>query len=418
MGCFASTPSDTSGQRRRPGSIGEVVVYIPGFRIPKSIDFTQSIGESLPKNLIDRISGLRTRVVVMAAQESPIASKSRRRTATRHGGSSSDDLLQALEEYLPVLLGLAEDGRQLRDKLNFVWLNQEDAVEETGMTNVWYEVLSVLHLMAMLCLSQANSLLMPKSYSDGYQPRVSEESRRNSVEIFLKASGYLDCAIRQVLPQIGNDMRRELPVDLAEGNLRAISLQALGQAVDLQLGMAIDSPKATLAVKRRLACEMVKYWQQAQDNIAVLPLQDGWGKKHQLFVKWKFLESKAAAYYFHGLILDEGNTEKSHRAAAAALHASEEFLRESKKASDALHSTSPTSRSPVLWGSMKYLSEKIPKEASSKVRINRDLYSQESVIDTAPVLPDFPLALKPDDYQLPQADLSWKRENKQQQENL
>lgn len=41
-----------------------------------------------------------------------------------------------------------------------------------------------------------------------------------------------------------------------------------------------------------------------------------------------------------------------------------------------------------------------------------------SVIDTAPVLPDFPLALKPDDYQLPQADLSWKRDNKQQQENL
>jgi hypothetical protein len=41
-----------------------------------------------------------------------------------------------------------------------------------------------------------------------------------------------------------------------------------------------------------------------------------------------------------------------------------------------------------------------------------------SIIDTAPVLPDFPLALKPDDYQLPKADLSWKRDNKQQQENL
>jgi hypothetical protein len=26
------------------------------------------------------------------------------------GGSISDDLLQALEEYLPVLLGLVEDG--------------------------------------------------------------------------------------------------------------------------------------------------------------------------------------------------------------------------------------------------------------------------------------------------------------------
>jgi len=34
------------------------------------------------------------------------------------------------------------------------------------------------------------------------------------------------------------------------------------QGVDIQLGMAIDSTKATLAVKRRLACEMVKCWQQ------------------------------------------------------------------------------------------------------------------------------------------------------------
>jgi hypothetical protein len=32
-------------------------------------------------------------------------------------------------------------------------------------------------------------------------------SRKNSIDIFLKASGYLDCAIRHVLPQIGNDMR-------------------------------------------------------------------------------------------------------------------------------------------------------------------------------------------------------------------
>lgn len=37
---------------------------------------------------------------------------------------------------------------------------------------------------------------------------------------------------------------------------------ALLQGGDTQLGMAIDSTKATLAVKRRLACEMVKYWQQ------------------------------------------------------------------------------------------------------------------------------------------------------------
>lgn len=41
------------------------------------------------------------------------------------------------------------------------------------MSNAWYEVLSVLHLMAMLLLSQANLLLLPRISTDGYQPKVS-----------------------------------------------------------------------------------------------------------------------------------------------------------------------------------------------------------------------------------------------------
>ncbi|XP_072063135.1 uncharacterized protein [Arachis hypogaea] len=96
------------------------------------------------------------------------------------------------------------------------------------MSNGWYEVLSVLHLMAMLLLLQANFLLLPRSSTDGYQLKVSEESRRASVDIFLKAAGYLDCAVKHVLPQLPAELRRNLPVDLAEGTLRALSLQALG----------------------------------------------------------------------------------------------------------------------------------------------------------------------------------------------
>lgn len=204
-----------------------------------------------------------------------------------------------------------------------------------------------------------------------------------------------------------------LPIELAEEKLRALSMQALGQGVDIQLGMAIDSPKATLAVKRRLACEMVKCWQQAQDSITQLATSDGWGLKHQFFIKWKYVEAKAAAYYYHGMILDEGNTEKSHGMAVAALQAAEEYLKESKKACEAFNSAPPTSRNPPPWGSMKYLSEKIPKDASSKVRINRDLYNQERVLEKAPMLPDFALALKADDYQLPPLDPSWNEENHQ-----
>ncbi|KAJ1380554.1 BRO1 domain [Sesbania bispinosa] len=386
MGCLVSTPKDSGENRRRPGSIGEVSVYVPGLRIPKPVDFAQSLGDNLSKNIVERLSALRTRIVVMASQEGPTITRTKRRSATQHGGSTLADLLQALEDYLPVLLGLVKDGSHLEYKIQFVWVNQEDDKE-------------------------ANLLLLPRSSSDGYQLRVSEESRRASIDIFLKAAGYLDCAVRHVLPKLPADLRRYLPVDLAEGALRALCLQALGQGVDTQLGMAIDSTKATLAVKRRLACEMVKCWQQAQDNIMNLPLANGWGEKHRLFVKWKYAEAKAAAYYYHGLILDEGNTEKSHAMAVAALQAADEYFKESKKLSEAFNTAPPLSRNPPLWGTMKYLSEKIPKDTSSKVRINRDLYSYERIMETAPTLPDFSLALKPDEYQLPPVDSCWRTEN-------
>ena len=80
-----STPQDLVGNRRRPGSIGDVSVYVPGFRIPKPVDFSLSLGDCLPKNLIESLSALRTRIVVMAGQEAPIVSRTRRKSATQHG---------------------------------------------------------------------------------------------------------------------------------------------------------------------------------------------------------------------------------------------------------------------------------------------------------------------------------------------
>ena len=62
MGCFVSTPKDTGG-RRRPGNIGEVAVFVPGLRIPKPVDFTESLGDHLGKSLVVRLSALRTRIV-------------------------------------------------------------------------------------------------------------------------------------------------------------------------------------------------------------------------------------------------------------------------------------------------------------------------------------------------------------------
>ncbi|XP_026408283.1 uncharacterized protein LOC113303463 isoform X2 [Papaver somniferum] len=405
MGCSLSTLEDVDQNRRIPKNVGELAVFVPGLRIPKPVNFSQSLGDNLSKSLIERLSGLRTRVVVLASQEAQTAVKPKRKAATQHGGSMLSDLQQSLEDYLPVLLGLVKEGSKLQNSVKFVWVNQEDDTEETAISNAWYEVLSVLHLMAMVSFSQANLSLLPKTSSDGYQQ--TDESKRNSVDVFLKGAGYLDFALNHVLPQLPAELRKDLPVDLAEGVLQALCQQALGQSVDIQLGMAIDCTKATLAVKQRLACEMVKYWHQAHDNIVKLPLTSGWGEKHQLYVKWKYDEAQAAAYYYHGLILDEGNTEKSHLMDVSSLRAAEEFHKEKKKECEAFHTTPPISKNPPIWGTMKYLSEKIAKDASSKGQINQDLYSHERVIETAPVLPDLSVALKPDEYQLPPNDPLW-----------
>ncbi|KAK8519016.1 hypothetical protein V6N13_017732 [Hibiscus sabdariffa] len=407
MGCLLSTPDAAVGARRRPRNIGEIVVFVPGLRIPRPLDFAQPLGDGISKSLVERLSALRTRIEVMAGQEAPMTTKPRR-TATQHGGSTLTDLQQALEDYLPVLLGLVENDNRLKHNLQFCWINQEDDVEETTMSDSRYEVLSVLHLMAVLLLSQANLLLLPNKSTGGYQNTSLEECKRASIDIFLKAAGYLDFAVQKVLPQLPLELRNDLPLDLTEGVLKSLCLQALGQGVEIQLGMAIDSIKATLAVKRRLACEMVKYWHQAHEYIKDLPLANGWGEKHKLFVQWKHIEAKAAAYYLHGLILEEGNT--SAGITAAALQAAEEYLKESKKACEAFHTALPPSRNPPLWGASKYLTEKIPNDIPSKM-INSDSQRHElldcRIMQVAPALPDFALSLKPDEYQLPSMDPSW-----------
>ncbi|MBA0682180.1 hypothetical protein Goari_023917 [Gossypium aridum] len=57
---------------------------------------------------------------------------------------------------------------------------------------------------------------------------------------------------------------------------------------------------------------------------------------------------KAAAYYYHGLILDEGNTEKSHGMAVAALQAADEYFKESKRACEVFNAAHPLS-SQILF---------------------------------------------------------------------
>lgn len=85
MGCLVSTPKDACGNRRWPTNIGELAVFVPGLRVPKSVDFSSALSDILPKPLVERLSALRMRIVAMVAQEASKATKQRRKTTTKHG---------------------------------------------------------------------------------------------------------------------------------------------------------------------------------------------------------------------------------------------------------------------------------------------------------------------------------------------
>lgn len=87
MGCFNSKPNDAGAIRRRPGSIGEVAVFIPGLRVPETLELPQPPGDGLPRRLTERLAGMRSRIEVMSVREALSVMRPRKRTFTQHGSS-------------------------------------------------------------------------------------------------------------------------------------------------------------------------------------------------------------------------------------------------------------------------------------------------------------------------------------------
>eukprot|EP00246_Nothoceros_aenigmaticus_P015672 TRINITY_DN666_c0_g1_i4.p1 TRINITY_DN666_c0_g1~~TRINITY_DN666_c0_g1_i4.p1 ORF type:complete len:468 (-),score=80.29 TRINITY_DN666_c0_g1_i4:297-1700(-) len=424
MGCgwsLASREADAQAAEWKPT---DVFVFAPGLRTPTTVTFNRALQGLISSNLLDKLSNLRTRIAISGPDgySSPHG-KLHKKKASQH------ELQLALEDYLPTLLGLTREGSvnsnlpgtsggQLSSLVEYGWNNRECEQKESVLRSSRYELVSVLHALAMVTLLQANTYLTPKppaeSYSsrvaEGYSSKVAEGDKKAAIELLLKAAQVLECAIN-VAQGLPDDIRHSLPTDLREGILRALQQQALGQGVEIQLGFAVDNIKASLAVKRRLACEQVKYWELAEEHMVKEPVAHDWGEKHLLFIRWKHAEAKATAFYFHGLILDEGQDANTHANAVACLQASQLYLKEGQKACVDFSSTTPVTRIPLPWGPMKYLTEKIPKAASSKARVNRDVYRDERAPETLPTLPEFPLALKAESFAMPPIDPAWSLEN-------
>jgi hypothetical protein len=435
MGCIFSTEAvDDGGIYEALVPSGEVYVFVPGFRVPHPIDFTELLKGSVSPGLAAKLQSLRSHII--AASVSII--ESRRIKKIQDGDHSRLDLEKALKDYLPLLLGLV-NGEKLTSAIEYPWTNVEDEKKDAALASGYYELLSVLQLLGMMALQEANVCLTPRPASeDGYNRkaaeegmcfalhpiftfgrylsaslawyRLSDEKKRAAIEILLKAASYFECAINSVLPNTPDEIKVKLPADLSENMLRSMEQQALGQAVELQLGFAIDNVKASLAVKRRLACEQKQLWEQAMEKLASVSTEATLRDKHVLFVKWKLAEAKATAYYFHGLILDEGYEANSHAQSLSCLKAAHAHLRESQKARTEFSNTEPFTKVPPVWGPMKYLGERIPREALGRARIFRDNYSNEKFPETTPKLPEFAIALEADAFRLPPVDSAWKKE--------
>ncbi|BAB11130.1 unnamed protein product [Arabidopsis thaliana] len=427
MGCAQSTIA-VVGRKNKKRIIQESVVFVLQFRVPVQSDLQRQLKGVSPKTTINRLTCLRNQIELVAEDT---------------GGSAISELRTALEEYLSLLSGLIKKSSCLQVLINLnslVYSNgdirifnstgkdgMEGCVElkwrtlgdgrraEICCTNLWMEMLIVIHMMAALALTEANSLMIPKDcYASGSGNGVrvvSTDCRRDAVDLLLKASGYLEFCVREILTQLPHDIKSKLPDDMQESVLQTLSIQALGQGTEIQLGLAVDSQKATLSVKRRIACEQVIYFTQAYHCLSSCEaVSHGCAKKLLRFIYWKFLEAKvlyvyAAAYYYHGLVTDKGSEPACHLSAVCCFLAAAEILGESKKACLSFCLAPPVTRAPPMWGVMKHLSQKIPEVAFRKSQTYGYLLEEEEkAMQCLPELPDFQLSLRPDDFELPEIE--------------
>lgn len=397
MGCGPSIPNKLGGKgRKRRSVIQEVAVFLPTIRVPVAIDIVHPLRGLVSKELLDRLATLRSNVVLLAED-------------IYHGDMTAiSELERALEEYLPVVLGLTAKESRLEASVQFSWRTLDDD-QECCLASAWYEVLSVIHMVAMLALFEANLKLIPRNGQYGIEKKVSEDSKKDVVDSLLRASGCLDYSVHRLLVQIPVQIKKSFPSYLQEGMLEAISIQALAQCVEIQLGLASECDKATLSVKRRLACEQVSYFSQAHYCLSGCDTSDSYGKKLLLFLKWKCMDAKAVAYYYHALVLDKGGEPSNHISAVCCLSAADDLLAESKRACLSFCLANPITRVPPPWGIMKNMHKKIPDVAYKKFQIYGHLFEQDknSALQSLPDLPEFPLSLRPEGYEFPCTDSIW-----------
>ncbi|KAL2939639.1 polyprotein [Bienertia sinuspersici] len=94
MGCTSSLLQ--TGIKKKRMIISEIVVFVPTLQIPIQSELHKGLKGLIPKDIIDQLIALRNRVILLSEDTDNVA--------------AIPDIKQALEEYLPVLIGLTKKG--------------------------------------------------------------------------------------------------------------------------------------------------------------------------------------------------------------------------------------------------------------------------------------------------------------------
>ncbi|KAF9622915.1 hypothetical protein IFM89_035148 [Coptis chinensis] len=164
------------GDNKPPEQLGSSKEYnvdmIPKLMVVLFTTKARALKGIIPRDLVDKLSTLRSQISLLAEDT---------------GGSAYTQLNGALERYLPVVLGLTK--------------------------------------------KEANSLLLPNNPMDASKRTVSEDSKKDAIDLLIKAVGYLEFYFRDILICLPPDIKNKLPKDCQEGVLEALSIQALGESL-------------------------------------------------------------------------------------------------------------------------------------------------------------------------------------------
>ncbi|KAL5979208.1 hypothetical protein ACLOJK_019106 [Asimina triloba] len=189
MGCTSSISKRYNIRRKKKVPIPEVVIFVPVMRIPVDTDIPRALRGLISRDLAERLSAFRNRIILLAEGTGLSLSPVFDVTAV-------SELMQSLEDYLPLLLEPTLEGI-----VEFKWKSLGKDKEEICLASSWYELLSVIHMMAMLTLSEANTMLIRKESPAICERKASEDFRTAAVDLLLKASGYLQHCVQDILDE-------------------------------------------------------------------------------------------------------------------------------------------------------------------------------------------------------------------------